>query len=313
MKTGTINGSFDLLHDGHKFSIEQALTQVQKLTLLLNSDNSIKLYKGKSRPIQKYQLRKKTLLKYFPQLEILQLNELTPINMLDKIKPDYHFVSHDWGRNPVEKFTVENNGGKLIYIKNLEGFSTTAILKQKKIELDKSEKAIFFDRDGTINFDSGYISSLDEINYLHNSLKGMKLMSTLNYKNIIISNQSGLARGYFDSKQLYKINNKIKNDIYESGGRIDYIYCDTSHPNDNSLTRKPNNGFLVKAAKKFNLSLKNCWMIGDKFSDIYAGRSSNCRAILIKSDCKDKPIRGVSPDFVVNDLVEAYEIILKHS
>ena len=144
---------------------------------------------------------------------------------------------------------------------------------------------------------------------MKNSLEGIKLLSTLNFKNIIVTNQSGVARGYFDEKTLLKINTYITNKIHDDNGRIDYIYYDISHPKDNSPNRKPNNGFLKKAAKKFNLALKDCFMIGDKYSDIYAGKSSNCRTIMIESGKQDKMIRGVKPDFIVKDLVEAYQVI----
>ena len=89
MIIGTINGSFDLFHEGHKFSITQALKKVDKLILLLNSDQSINLYKGKSRPIENYEIRK-NILEIFPQIEIIKLNELTPIDLLESIKPNIH-------------------------------------------------------------------------------------------------------------------------------------------------------------------------------------------------------------------------------
>ena len=73
---GTINGSFDLFHEGHKFSITQALKKVDKLILLLNSDQSINLYKGKSRPTENYEIRK-NILEIFPQIEIIK-----PMNLL---------------------------------------------------------------------------------------------------------------------------------------------------------------------------------------------------------------------------------------
>lgn len=309
LNIGTINGSYDLFHDGHKFSIQQALNKVDNLILLLNSDKSINLYKGKSRPIQNYQQRKKMILNHFPQIKVIKLNQLSPINLLESIKPDIHFVSDDWGKNPVEKNIIESYGGKIIFIKKLEGLSTTSVIKSKNINLKKSDKAIFFDRDGTINIDTGYVSKLEEVKYFKNTFKGMELLSSLNFKNIIITNQSGVARGYFSKKQLSKINNKIKSDIENHNGRVDYIYSDTSHPDEKSLTRKPNNGLLIKAAIKFNLALKDCWMIGDKYSDVYAGRSSNCKAILIENSRAGKVIKGVKPDFVVKDLIEAYNLI----
>ncbi len=307
IKIGTVSGSFDCFHEGHKFSLEFCKKNVDKLLVLINSDKSISTYKGKNRPLDRIDKRIKALEDFSPKNIYFIFDDLVPNKILQLIKPDVHFISKDWSKNPVEKHVIEENGGIVIEHPHLEGISTSINLKKNNKD-ERINKAIFFDRDGTINDDVGYLNNLEEINIDENALKGLERISKLDYLNIVVTNQSGVEKGYLNLEMLNDINNKIKDIIKQNNGRIDHVYFDTSTAEKPSNFRKPKNGMVLKAVEEHNLSLKDSWVIGDRDTDIELGKMCNMKSILISNE-RYKYKSKIKPDFIVNDLVEAYEII----
>tara|TARA_B100001093_G_C26859867_1_gene1029467 strand:- start:1032 stop:2012 length:981 start_codon:yes stop_codon:yes gene_type:complete len=303
-KIGVISGSFDVLHEGHKFALDFCKSKVDKLVVLINSDESIRLYKGNERPILKLVERLNDLDVYDNELFICMFDDLIPNYFLEKIKPDVYFLSKDWIKNPVENPVLEKYNIELLEHPELTNISTTKL----NPNFDKSIGAIFFDRDGTINKDVDYLHSIDKIEISSKNLKAISKLSELNYLNIIVSNQSGVGRGYFNEKSVEKINDKIINIIIDNNGQIDNIYFDTSTPENPSKNRKPNIGMILQARADYNISLKNSWVIGDKDTDIELGKKCNMKTIYIKND-KYRYKSDFKPDHIVKNLIEAYKII----
>ncbi len=301
---GVISGSFDGLHDGHKLALDHCSSKVDKLIVLINSDESIRLYKGNERPFIKLDKRIKTLNAYNNKLIIVSFNELIPNNMLEIIKPDIYFLSKEWIQNPIEKIVLEKYNTKIQEHPQLANTSTTI----QNPEIDNSKGAIFFDRDGTINKDVGYLNNVNDIHIPKENLETISKLSELNLFNIIVSNQSGVGLGYFDTKMVKKINDEISRTINKNNGRIDKIYFDTSTNENSSKDRKPNIGMILKARKDFNISLRKSWVIGDKYSDIELGKKCNMRTIYIKNN-KYGYKSNVKPDFTINKLPESLKII----
>ncbi len=131
LKIVTTNGAFDILHVGHIKSLVEAKKYGDVLIVCLNSDNSIKEYKSKNRPINKQEDRAEML----AALEVVDyvkiFNEPDPRNLLDKIKPDFHIKSKS-GFKGIEKEVIENNGGKIVLIDDIPGISTTRIIEKIK-------------------------------------------------------------------------------------------------------------------------------------------------------------------------------------
>lgn len=305
-KIGAISGGFDVFHDGHKLALEFSSNQVEKLFVLVNSDKSISTYKGKLRPRNSYSQRVGLLDKNFPNNVYLKINELTPNKLLGKIKPDIYFISQEWSKSPVELKVLSEFNCKIVPHPDVEGVSTTIILNEQV----KSNSAIFFDRDGTINKDFGYINKENMIEISEKNLVTLKKFSQLPYLLFIATNQSGVAKKIISRKEFFKINNQIVKKIQDYGGRIDKTYYDFSSSERPSKYRKPNIGMVLKAVKEFDISLVNSWVIGDKDSDIEMGKNANMRTILIKNNqYKYKSI--LKPDYEVRDLSQAYEIIMK--
>ncbi len=126
----TTNGSFDLLHYGHVFSLKESKKQGDILVVGINSDSSVKKYKSDKRPIipEKYRARVIASLEFVDYVFVF--NETNPINFIEKIKPDIHTNSVEYGENCVEKDTVINNGGKLYLLKKCKNISTTKIINK---------------------------------------------------------------------------------------------------------------------------------------------------------------------------------------
>jgi len=129
-KIVTYNGSFDILHLGHVKSLQEARKQGDVLIVPLNSDKSIKGYKSPKRPIIPQSQRAQMLAALSCVDYVVIFNELNPIKILDKIKPDIHCNGADYGKNCIEKDIVEKNGGRIYILKWIPGLSTSKIINK---------------------------------------------------------------------------------------------------------------------------------------------------------------------------------------
>ena len=129
-KLGFTNGCFDLLHAGHLSLLSQSKKKCDFLIVGLNSDSSIKLLKGKDRPIENLSIRLNNILKITDVDAVIVFNEVTPLKIIDEILPDILFKGADYkDKEVVGSKSVKKNGGKIEFIDILEGFSTTNIIK----------------------------------------------------------------------------------------------------------------------------------------------------------------------------------------
>ncbi|MCF6775948.1 D-glycero-beta-D-manno-heptose 1,7-bisphosphate 7-phosphatase [Thiotrichales bacterium 19X7-9] len=153
---------------------------------------------------------------------------------------------------------------------------------------------VILDRDGVINEDSDqYIKSVDEWHDIQGSIQAITDLTKLNIPIAIATNQSGLARGYFDSITLYEMHSKMLNKVKMLGGMIDYIaYCPHG-PNDNCQCRKPNIGLIEEISNKLLIPLnKQVFFVGDSYKDIQAANTANITPILVKSGKGKKTLQS---------------------
>jgi rfaE bifunctional protein nucleotidyltransferase chain/domain len=129
-KIVTLNGSFDILHPGHLHMIEEAKNQGDILIMALNSDSSIRKNKGPKRPINDQDFRTKMIAGLQNVDYVTTFDETTPINFLEKIKPNIHVNGSEYGEKCIEADTVKKNGGRVYIVKLLKGYSTTGIIKK---------------------------------------------------------------------------------------------------------------------------------------------------------------------------------------
>ena len=151
------------------------------------------------------------------------------------------------------------------------------------------KKAIFLDRDGTINVEKDYIYKSEDLVFEEGSIEALKTFKNLGYILIVVSNQSGIARGYFTEEDLNIFNNNMNEILKKNGVEITEFYCCPHHPDGIGKykkvceCRKPNNKMIEDAIEKYNIDREKSYMIGDKISDIGAGLKSNLKTVLVKT------------------------------
>ena len=177
------------------------------------------------------------------------------------------------------------------------------------------QRAIFLDRDGTLNYDSKeYVKSVDEFKVFAETPAAIKKLTRAGYLIIIITNQSGISRNYFTEAELARMHSKLFKKVEAAGGRIDAIYYCPHHPDDNCDCRKPGIANIQKAVEKFDIDLSNSYFIGDSAKDIAAGNRAGCKTILVKTGVKDYSPDALEkwepqPDFIFDNILQAAQSI----
>lgn len=147
-----------------------------------------------------------------------------------------------------------------------------------------SQAYVLLDRDGVINYDSDdYIKTPEEWKPIPGSLEAIALFNKNGYKVIVITNQSGIGRGFYTESTLTEMHKKMHYLTREKGGEINAIYVCPHPPDDQCQCRKPNPGLLIRFAKEKNTSLTDCYFIGDKLADIQAAEAAEAKPILVKT------------------------------
>lgn len=143
----------------------------------------------------------------------------------------------------------------------------------------KIHKCAFLDRDGVINEDKGYISRIQDFKIFPQTANAIKLLNDNNFLVILITNQAGVGRGFIKLEELRIIHTYLKNKLKKKGAYINDIYFCPFHPlyglgkyKKNSKDRKPGSGMIIKARKKWNIDIKQSFMIGDKKSDFLCAK-----------------------------------------
>ena len=178
----------------------------------------------------------------------------------------------------------------------------------------KKYDTIFLDRDGTLNPDPGYISSLNDFKFYDFTIAALKKMNVYASRFCIITNQSGLARGKIELDELSKINNYILNEFYENGLNLVGIYFCPDHPDEASENRKPETGMFKLAAKEHDIDISNSIMIGDAVSDIEAGLNLNMDTMLVltgEGETSKHNLNGLAPKLIADNIMVGAEIMEK--
>ncbi len=171
---------------------------------------------------------------------------------------------------------------------------------------------VFLDRDGTINEDTGYIDSPERLILIEGASDGIRMLNETGIGVIVISNQSGIGRGYFSEEMLKSIHGRLDELLMKKKARIDaYYYC-PHRPDDGCRCRKPATGLIEKAAKDFDIDLSSAYVVGDKVSDMEL--ANNCRAhgVLVLTGEGGESIKKLKCPvaFIAYDLHEAATMII---
>jgi D-glycero-D-manno-heptose 1,7-bisphosphate phosphatase len=143
-------------------------------------------------------------------------------------------------------------------------------------------KLVILDRDGTINHDSDqYIKSPEEWRPIKGSLEAIARLTQADYRVVVATNQSGLARGLFDTRTLFAIHDTLLRALAQVGGRIDAFFFCPHKAEDRCACRKPQPGMLLEVARRFNVALDDVYMVGDAQRDLEAAAAAGAKPVLV--------------------------------
>jgi rfaE bifunctional protein nucleotidyltransferase chain/domain len=285
------NGVFDVLHRGHVSYLHRASKLGGSLLVALNTDYSARMLgKGPDRPLNAAEDRAYVLAGLESVDLVTFFDTSTPVELIRAIRPDIYVKGGDYDMEMLaETSVVRSWGGQSVAIPFVDGFSTTALVQRIRKPL---RKAAFLDRDGVINKDKGYVHHWDDFEFVPGAIEGMRRLQQAGYALVIVTNQSGVARGYYSEDQYHVLTRHLLSELTGKGVHVDGVYHCPHHPNGivphlaiDCECRKPAPGMLLQAARELNLSLHDSLLIGDKPSDIEAASAAGLgRAYLINSD-----------------------------
>lgn len=176
------------------------------------------------------------------------------------------------------------------------------------------KRAVFVDRDGTINEEKEYLYRTEDFAFIPGAPEAIRLLNEAGFLVIVVSNQSGVARGYYTEEDVHLLHRHIAALLEQSGARVDAWYYCPHHPAGRGSyalpcrCRKPLPGMLLEAARRFDIDLESSFMIGDKLVDMQAGAAAGCRPILVRTGYGAQEEQGVQAGVeVCDDLLAAAE------
>ena len=183
-------------------------------------------------------------------------------------------------------------------------------------------RAVFLDRDGTINEEMGYINHISRFRLFDFVPQAIKILNEAGFVVIVVTNQSGVARGYFDEKLVREIHKKLIEDLKKESARIDGVYYCPHHPQEgrgkykkDCECRKPKTGMIDIAVKDHNIDLSRSFMVGDRYKDIVFAKRAGLQPVFVKTgygigeysyqrrEWTEKPL------FIAENLLEAAQFI----
>lgn len=169
----------------------------------------------------------------------------------------------------------------------------------------KTRKAVFLDRDGVINIDNAYVYKIADFTFCAGVFEALRHFQSLGYLLIIVSNQSGIARGYYTEKDFEKLTVWMLAEFLRAKINIDAVYYCPHSPEQECACRKPKSGMFKEAIQKFNIDVQGSWMLGDKASDIKAAHGAGIKQTILIGTAPDK----TEASYCVANIVDAVHFI----
>ncbi len=185
-------------------------------------------------------------------------------------------------------------------------------------------RAVFLDRDGTVNVEVGYLRDLADLRLIDGAGAAIRRLNEAGLKVVLVTNQSGVARGYFPESMVHEAHERLERMLQEEGAQIDAVYYCPHHPTagNSSYTiacdcRKPGTGLIDRATRDLDIDVKKSYVVGDKWSDVELGQRAGARSILVQSGFAPdetgniRPAHVSDPDFIARTILEAAEWIVQ--
>lgn len=329
---GFTSGAFDLLHAGHADYLEKAKALCDILVVGVNSDRSVRDYKGPDRPVVPESQRLKLVAALESVDFVFLFDERRNRANLEALKPAYYIKAGDYSR---EKLTssdaLASFGGEVRLIPITEAVSSTAVIErilgsggrpaETVVEREgaahierrpaKRSPAVFLDRDGTVIEEAEYLHEPERIRVLPNALEGMKRFRDMGFRVVLITNQPGIGMGYYSKEDFYRVNRALLKQVSAAGVLVDKVYFCPHSKSEKCDCRKPGQALVRRAEEDLNLDLTRSVMIGDKTSDIETGRRAGMKTVAVHTGfgAKDGEF-DVKPDWIAGDLLDAARQVL---
>lgn len=316
---GFTSGVFDLLHAGHVDYLLQAKEHCDRLIVAINADASVRANKGPSRPVVQDVKRALLVGALKPVDAVFVFEELNNNRNMELLRPDVYIKAGDYAKAKLSSAKIiESYGGRVQLIPLKFSTSTSETIEHIVARCAPSFEAqaqdstprptVFLDRDGVICDHIEYLHEPDKFKLTPGCAKALCELRSAGYRLVVVTNQPGIALGYFTHEDFYAVNREMFRQFKEQGVVVDRIYYCPHGESDACTCRKPKPGMLLKAGESLKIDFAKSWMIGDRESDIQAGRGAGVKSILIT------PVEAVTQaDHIVLDLQAAAEYILRPS
>ena len=328
-KVGFTSGAFDMLHAGHVTYLEEAKQACDVLIVGVNTDESVRAYKGEGRPIVPLDARVKAIAALESVDFVFTYGERRNRANIEVLKPSLYIKAGDYTPEQLTSAdVVKQFGGDVLLLPVQAGFSTTNLIKniakahganisdddetmQAKTEKRDPQKAILIDRDGTINVDVEYLHEPEKFILLPNVGEGLKKFQELGYKIIVISLQAGIGMGYFTKEDFFATNREMFKQLAPYDITIDKIYFATHSKTEDGSN--PKTALVERAREEMDLDLAQCIAIGDKTSDLTAASAFGAKTIGVKTGkgLQDGQ-EDITPDYMAEDVLDAAKWVAKN-
>jgi len=328
------NGCFDLLHVGHLRTLQAARAEGDFLIVGLNTDRSVKRFKGDTRPLVPEAERAEMLAGFACVDYVVLFDERTAAPLVEFLRPDVYVKSEEYRDKPLpEADVVRAYGGRVAFVPICAGFSTTTLIERirsrphspvpppphirnSQFAIRNSQRMVFLDRDGVLNENrSDYVKTPAELVLLPGAAEAVARLNREGYPVVVITNQSALGRGLLTTGMLDAIHVKLRRELAAQGAAIAAIYHCPHRPDEGCPCRKPRPLLLQQAAQDFGGDLAQSVFIGDSGSDLAAARAAGCRTVLVRTGLGGEQeafaCQQWRPDCVAEDLAEAVEWFLR--
>ena len=319
LRVGLTNGVFDILHAGHVEYLEAARARCDSLIVSLNTDDSVRLYKDPSRPLVGESDRARVVAALACVDYVTFHGERRMRTTLEILRPTYYIKGGDYTPDKLtSRDVVEQYGGEALILPLKPGLSTTEIINRAaaacgvkpsscEIMPPAPAPAVYLDRDGVINADHGYISDPAQFELLPGALEGLKRFQDSGFFLIVTTNQGGIGLGYYTREDFYRVNLEMLKQLSKAGIIIHKIYFCPHSMAEECPDRKPAPGMLLRGARELPVIMEKSVMIGDKKTDIAAGKTAGIRTCLITGD---PSANTCGADWTAQNLLEAAEQII---
>ena len=318
---GYTSGTFDLLHRGHVEYLGEAKKLCDRLIVGVNSDSSVRLYKGPTRPVISHEDRAMVVAALKSVDYVFVFEEKNNNRTIELLKPDVYIKAGDYSKDKLSSAPlVESYGGRIELVPFVPERSTTSIIERAGLIAQTGSispsslaprPALFLDRDGTIIEHIEYLHEPSKVAIKKGAFEAIKKFQDAGYRIVMVTNQPGISLGYFTVEDFFRVNSRILREAAPFGVLFDKMYFCPHSNSDRCDCRKPLAGMLERAVGDLEVLRAESIFIGDSGVDIEAANRFGCRSVLLseKANGGGASLASPAPDRVVGSWDEIGRLV----